>query len=359
VTAAETTDAPRQLPRFDLKETPAARPMLVRGLVPFEAVGMVTGLTGVAKTIVTLDLARAVVQGSTWLGRRVNRQGPVVVLDAENHPRFDALPRVRALRPVLTDGQLDQIHYIPAKGLSSLTVDAWQTQVDIELAAIKPVLVIVDSVFAAAPRHDTNNNDTAGAWMACLARLAEQHNCTVLPLHHWKKPSKEAGGDVNHQASGAAQYVNQSSFHIPLVKVKQGAEDQPDGTRRIYTVVTAGDEAAKVRSTVGASKLHVAIESVESTENAAGDRLLMEMVVRPLSDDEAAEYSTSTLMVITDALRTAELNDDGSITRKDLLALTKLPESTLDKNVKDGVARGVLRQVGRGRVGLVDQGPAV
>jgi hypothetical protein len=61
----------------------AARPWLIKTLIPAQGAGLLSGQWGTAKTFVALDLAGAVMTKGSFAGREIERQGGVLFIAAE------------------------------------------------------------------------------------------------------------------------------------------------------------------------------------------------------------------------------------------------------------------------------------
>jgi hypothetical protein len=334
-----------RLTRFDLTQTPKARPMLVRNLIPARGVVAVTAETGACKSMLTQDLSRAVAQRGEWIGSAVNpsRAGDVLILDAENDSDSVTLTRFKAFLPALDDTTMGAIHYFPSHELGGAQLDDWVQEVEHHLTTVRPALVILDAVFSAGPGHESGNNDSVTPFMRALKRLADTHNCVICFIHHHKKPQVGASQQARHQASGAAQYINQSDVHLALRVVEQTATPQVDGSRHLQTVVRV--EETKNRSSIGDGRIVAAVEAVESPANEDGERTLSNLVVRALDADEAAPITDGVYGKVLAALR--EAAPEGLL-RRDLIAKGIASPTSVDNALVRGVEHGSIEHVGKG-----------
>jgi AAA domain-containing protein len=107
---------------FDLAQPPRPRKYLVDLMVPANGFVVAAGAPGTLKSIIALDLVRACVQGGYFLGCKVLHPGDALLLDTENDPHEDVLPRVHALTPALTAADLTRVHFRSARGMSALSL---------------------------------------------------------------------------------------------------------------------------------------------------------------------------------------------------------------------------------------------
>lgn len=197
---------------------PAARPMLVKDLLPERGSGLLSGQWGTFKTFVVLDLAGSVMTNQDFAGRPVRRRGGVLFIAAEGASEVSL--RLKGL----TDHKLDAngTRVVPPRlpfawieecpsllgpealdTLATLTGAVAQrirTDFDLPLA-----LVVIDTVAAGAGFTDENASAETITLMKRLNELSRRTGALVLGVDHFGKmvetgtrgsSAKEAGADV-------------------------------------------------------------------------------------------------------------------------------------------------------------------
>jgi len=171
---------------------------LVDGLIPSEAITLVTGASGIGKSMVTLAMAGSVVWGANFLGRRC-LQRPVLFLDRENplsvvRDRLD-LFGIQAHRDLRYWGMW----------VGTEPPDPGGTLVQ-EFAHDKP-LIVVDSLVAFHGGSEQDATETRN-FMQPLRRLAAA-GATVIVLHHTGKgeTTKDYRGSSDIKAAVDAAFV--------------------------------------------------------------------------------------------------------------------------------------------------------
>jgi hypothetical protein len=331
------TKFPPLVTRFDLKQKPVPRPMLIQDVGPERGVLAVTGDTGACKSIATEDLARAVRQCGSWLGYKVNRSGAVCIFDAENDPEYDILGRFHAMQ--LSDAELDGIHFYASQDLGGVDLERWVMEIERHVTEVEPVLVIVDALFSAGPGMETGNNDAITPFMRAIKRIATAHGCLIVVIHHHKKPQQGAPRAAKYQASGAQQFINQVNNQLALSVAKQEADEQADGSRQLSTVVRV--ENGKSRSTIGGGNVFVAVDSTESAPDADGNRTLSDLTVRRLEGEEAVTETNGTYGKVVAALR--EVYPD-TLRRKDIAGKAGCSLTAVDNATAYGLEHGSIEQ---------------
>ena len=171
---------------------------LVDGLIPSEAITLVTGASGIGKSMVALAMAGCVVWGASFLGRRC-LQRPVLFLDREN-----PLSVVRDRIDLFAIQHHPDLHY-------------WGMWLDAEppnpggalvqdFAQYKP-LIVVDSLVAFHGGSEQDATETRN-FMQPLRRLAAT-GATVIVLHHTGKgeTTKDYRGSSDIKAAVDAAFV--------------------------------------------------------------------------------------------------------------------------------------------------------
>jgi hypothetical protein len=200
------------------------KPYVVESLICTGAIGLVVGDSGLGKSPLIYQLALCVAAGIPWLGMRTS-EGPVVYLDCENGP-LDS----QALRDSLL--QHLGLPKCPNSFFSCYNVSDINPLAPI-LKAIKPVLVIIDTLRSFDPNAEENNTK-AGRFIRSLRGLCQEYKTSFLIIHHTKKPQQSGGlfpsanlevADSSlqwlNQACGARALVNQTDFRVGIDQASQ------------------------------------------------------------------------------------------------------------------------------------------
>jgi hypothetical protein len=151
---------------------------LIPGILPAEAVVLMSGREGSMKSFLALSMARAVAAGESWLGKPT-KQGAVLYLDGEMPPGVlrDRLQGIGPLEPLhvwsWTDGTFPQ------------RLD----NADLQEAAKGHSLIIVDTLRRHMKDLKENSSDDMAVITDALRELT-RHGATVLVLHHAPKDSE-------------------------------------------------------------------------------------------------------------------------------------------------------------------------
>lgn len=173
----------------------------VRDILPAGTVGDVFGPPGDGKSSITLDLAIAVASGvGTWFGLQCT-SGPVVLLGGErsgNGAFARDLHRAvqgRSLDPGMLLLPQDDHGDCPAMWAWDKHIDRWADttwgkQVSEWLAAIRPVLIIIDTLASAATGSDIVNQPQQYALGIAIRQWARAlGDPTVLTISHTNQAS--------------------------------------------------------------------------------------------------------------------------------------------------------------------------
>jgi len=200
---------------------------LVDGWLPDNSLHFIVGPPGSHKTWMGLDLAMAVAGGYTYLGERVNRQGPVLLYQQEDARQTTAErlvivqhPKVHGDQPMIEVLERDEqgapnawqfnlpehvpLYVHPANELQ-LNHDGSLGALEEQIRRIKPVLVVIDPLYVAGGELDGYLADTAQE-LSKLKRLREVYQVGFVIVHHSKK------GDTEGRERGwGSQFLNAAS----------------------------------------------------------------------------------------------------------------------------------------------------
>ncbi len=223
----------------------AARPWLVKDLIPETGQGLASGQWGAAKTFGVIDLSASIMTCTPFAGREVCRGGGVLFIAAEGASEIPF--RLQAvvdhkLRPIITEN-LDNLPFAWIEECPSLKEDVgfrslvaiaqkvggnMKERFDLPLA-----LIVIDTLSASADFADANDAAEGQRIMNRLNTLSRLTGAFTLAVDHFGKAvetgtrgssAKEAAADVvlawlaNRDVSG-----NISNTRLAVRKLRGGA----------------------------------------------------------------------------------------------------------------------------------------
>ncbi len=196
------------------KDFPAQR-WVLEGLIVDDGLTMLGAKKKMGKTWMVLQIAQAVADGTSVLGRKAS-QGSVIYLCLEDgQRRLQGRLQKQRTKPGLPITYITRFEPLDGKGFAQLKALIQQRV---------PRLVIIDTLAAAkTAKTDENAAGDMGDLLGDLRRLAQDTHCSILVVaHHGKASYGDPGNDIRgSSAVGGAADVN-----IGLYKVE-------DSTARI------------------------------------------------------------------------------------------------------------------------------
>jgi AAA domain/Bifunctional DNA primase/polymerase, N-terminal/Primase C terminal 1 (PriCT-1) len=184
---------------------------LIEGFLPANDVHVAVGDSGLGKTPWAYQLGLCVATGEAFLGYPT-RQGRVLYIDLENGP--DAIVSVaRSLCGHLGIRAFPDEFLV--RGDEAIPVLAEV------VAQYQPELVIIDTLRPFRPTAE-KSNDEMGVLLNHLRSTARSGHCTILVLHHVRKPGENGVPPLEEtpalewllQAAGARALINQTNTRI-------------------------------------------------------------------------------------------------------------------------------------------------
>lgn len=205
---------------------------LVDGLLPSRSLTLLAGESGLGKSAFVYQLAMCVAAGKPFLGRAV-RQGLVLVLDYENGLQ-QIVQLCRSLRKHLGRRRVpDGLRFWSFNDCPP--GDESPESILKLVERTRPALVIIDSLTGYAPNVEENTANAIRCFqdLRCWMKTA---GCSVLAIHHLRKPSNQRGaipprldeGDIRkwfHQVRGAGALINNSDVRLGVATPFSGAGD--------------------------------------------------------------------------------------------------------------------------------------
>jgi len=208
---------------------------LVRGLdLCPGAPSLVAGYGYSGKTLVSQAMELAIASGIRTWGAFESKAGATIHFDYEQGEHLSRLRYQRLLAGLdLTPQDLgDRVSLVvhPEFYLDDLGVEE-----TIAKLCEGKVLAVFDS-FRAACRKTDENSSEARAPLDMLARVSERTGCTVVVIHHARKPQKDQPGGARESIRGSGALYDACSS----VFVLEGQPDDPDRTLYHVKARTSG-----------------------------------------------------------------------------------------------------------------------
>jgi hypothetical protein len=197
---------------------------IVENLIPRYGLVILAGKAGVGKSMVTLHLSHAVVNGEPLFGAfPIQNRGGVLIIDNENYPGL-YLQRVRALG-------LNPLEGIDTLNLTEFSIDRRQSIEWLEkaLAEKKYTLVVLDSWTNLIRETDENKAPEVGKVLSRLRKIAYEHGCCFVLIHHVRKNMPYAV-DPKDELRGSSTLMNEADLVIAM------RESGKDGFRVLTTI---------------------------------------------------------------------------------------------------------------------------
>jgi hypothetical protein len=151
------------------------------------------GQPGTAKTFTAVDIALKIALGRPWFGHAV-RRGPVVYVDYEGSA--DIGQRVKAW---LIENDVSASEFSSASFLLETVnildeADIERLFVTIDALAVRPALLIIDTLARAMGGAEENSAKEMGRAIAVVDRLRARYGCAVILIHHTTKSGETERG---------------------------------------------------------------------------------------------------------------------------------------------------------------------
>ncbi|NER45878.1 MAG: AAA family ATPase [Symploca sp. SIO1A3] len=209
---------------------------LVPGFIPNKTSVMVSGLPGVGKSLLSVDLAHAITTGGKFLGEQC-RQGKVLLINSDQPLNITV--------SYLCDRGFDESNRnLDVVGQSG-DMPAWTIhnleQLESWLEEFKPDLVIIDSIRKAIcyPLGLEEKSEQVGHWMSEVERMVIRYG-SLLWIHHDNKDKEKHGVS---RSSGSTAIPGNVSVHWRL----EAASKDPSDPHRVFSMPkTRGFEASSL-----------------------------------------------------------------------------------------------------------------
>jgi len=249
----------KQTPKFQLltpDEAATDKPMRwkIKGLMPHEGIGQVSGASMAAKTFLMLSLAEALSDGAPeFFGYRIPAACPVVYVSLEGDAGFRV--RVKAMqhyrRQNLQKPLPDSFRFVIGEEFRIMDKEDVTA---LASACPEGALVIIDTLNASAPDVEENSSKDMGRVVDGMKLLARLIKGFVLMIAH-------EGLNTPGRARGSSVQLPAMDLHISVekkggrrewraVKVKDGVESKGYPFRLVLLDLGADEDGDRITSCV-------------------------------------------------------------------------------------------------------------
>lgn len=237
---------PKRYPVASLRELFAIEdeptPWLVQRFIPLDDVTMLLAHPKAGKTWVATELGIAVAFGVPAFGYMPTKTGPVLLWLAEDaagnmKSRVRSLLRTRGIYE--DDPRLDNLH-IHTRNLDRVMTDVERVRLDVtdtrsrelfiaHAKALKPVLVVLDTMMTVAEAEDENSASVMQKIMRHMREIRDELGCSLLVTHHFGKDNDtNKDRDIFQRARGssATRGAWDGAFALDTMKKTEGEDAQ-------------------------------------------------------------------------------------------------------------------------------------
>lgn len=241
VTAAAELAAGRKGPRRRLRVRTAAeiQPRPIEWLWPRRisrgALTIITGMPGLSKSLLTIDIAARITTGGRWPdGTGTAPTGGVILFGMEDDPETAVVPRLQAAA-----ADLDLVRIVDGaedgrqEWLSPVDIERDLDLVQEQLDAFPQCQAIVFDPLSQYVACDENSNAQTRAALAPLVKLAQDRGVSIIGVMHL---NKKTDSSMIQRIAGASAY-GQLARHI--IFVGHDPDDTATGMERRRAMIVA------------------------------------------------------------------------------------------------------------------------
>lgn len=222
---------------YDLAPTLPPIEWLWDGWIPKGMLSLLGGQPGAGKSFVGLDLARRIIAGDEFPdGSPVTDPGAnIIYADAE------MVPQLINARAEAWEMDCRQLYLMENQNgqMIDLALPAWQDQLIEMVYALKPALVVIDSLSSVNTKGENNIEDIRGI-LNFLSGLAVGYKCGLLLIHHLRKRGaldRDSALSID-DFRGSSHIVAMARSVLGLSLVQVGPDEDKNGPRRLEVVKT-------------------------------------------------------------------------------------------------------------------------
>jgi len=192
--------------------------------------GFVSGQPKTFKSVLTTDFAASVASGEPFLGNKVHKQGPVLIIQEENSEWImqDRMRKVVHSKGLLegqanVDGNDVEVQFPPDLPLYFLNNKGFclteaedRLHIEKQIIRIKPVLVVFDPLYLMLGDADENSSKDLRPILVWLKGLHFNYNTAIMVVHHWNKSGFSKRGGQRMLGSALLHAFTESAFYLEL-----------------------------------------------------------------------------------------------------------------------------------------------
>jgi len=263
-------------------------------LVPAGTLTLVVGKDKVGKSLLVMEMSRAVQTGTPFLAQFPTVQGKVIALHLDDPTNLVKRRLVEDLAigdegfAVATHQHVDLAD--PKRFLDALAKEA---------VTIRPALIIVDALYVLLKRGgQLSHAEPMGLLMRRLDQIAEESGAAVVLVHHTRKSDEAAAGSFVIRASAksilhlsrprkrdAERYGNEDAARVVL---RVESKFAPETSYALELAGPAGWGLLGEASPVRREDLQASVEGMVSREPGLNSKDLAERLSRRREDVELA-----------------------------------------------------------------------
>ena len=225
---------------------------LIESYVPCRSVGFIIGDSQDLKSFLVAQWAFNLATGKPFGDLRVN-QGPVVIVCAEGSNSFPK--RIKAIEDKHSINVEDKIVTVnrPIAMLIQQEVEMLHDLLDKLKSTLgeSPKLLIIDTFSQCSAGIDENNAGDIARYINTCKEISEQHNITVLNVHHKNKEGKYRGSSA---------FYGNVDFIMETKKEKRNSSDAEEKISTKLSLTKSKDSSTNVSHLLDFSERSLGIE---------------------------------------------------------------------------------------------------
>ena len=224
---------PRLAPKFLTFQQLLTQPSpvwMVEGLIFEQSLIEIFGAANHGKTFLSSDLAFAIRRGGKWCGRKINKPGAVVYVNADGGLGF--ADRARAWQQMHEHEDAEHEFYTYPEPISlHRAAEMHEFHAALKWLPEQPVFVVFDTYSQCIPGMNENQQEFASLVVQQLNRIRREIGATVCLLHHTNKAGEtERGSNVILGACDTQMFVQkpeEGRLRMSCTKQRDAAYFEP------------------------------------------------------------------------------------------------------------------------------------
>lgn len=186
---------------------------VVEGLFPMESISIISGNPGNFKTWITMDLARSIAEGTSFLGKFQTMQGGVLIVDEENAER---VIKDRFIKLDVANNEKLPIYYLNRIGFK--IDDKKDLEEVISFVKENDIKLVIFDSLVRIHSGDENTSQTMSKVMRSFQEVVKAGASVISTHHHRKGPS---GPNPSQSLRGSSDILAGIDCHIIITHSKE------------------------------------------------------------------------------------------------------------------------------------------